>query len=127
MISGTHLAIQDLPSAELAPVVAQAIDKARIDHLDWQVQPVAGTAGSQAGGGLGLFRLSGSAMADGQVYPWSAIVKLVGGSNPTGDPTGTNQIPSAWNYWKREILAYRSGILTELSGHLIAPRCYGIT
>ncbi len=121
------LSIQALQSAELAPIVAQVIDNRHIGLLDWQVQPVSGTAGSHASGGLGLFRLIGSATADGNVHPWSVIVKVVGGSNPTGDPTGTNQIPSAWNYWKREILAYRSGMLPGPPHHLVAPRCYGIT
>jgi len=29
------------------------------------------------------------------------------------------------NYWKREFLAYREGLLTNLSPGIIAPRCYG--
>ncbi|HEU5102302.1 MAG TPA: hypothetical protein VFU22_24940, partial [Roseiflexaceae bacterium] len=127
MAPGTQLSMQELPSAELAPIVAQAIECPQVDRLDWQIQPIAGIAASQASGGLGLFRLIGSATADGSVLPWSLIVKVVGGSNPIGDPSGTNQIPSAWNYWKREILAYRSGILSQLSGNLVAPLCYGIT
>lgn len=123
----TQLSMQALQSAELAPIVAQVIANPHIDFLDWHVQSVSVGAGSQGAGGLGLFRLLGSAMANGQVYPWSMIVKVFSGSKSAGDPTGTNQIPSAWNYWKREILAYRSGILTELAGNLVAPRCYGIT
>jgi phosphotransferase family enzyme len=124
---GTHLSMQAVQSAELAPIVAHVIDNPHIDWLDWHVQPVSVTSGSQGAGGLGVFRLSGAATAAGQVYPWSVIVKAFSGSKPDGDPTGTSQIPSAWNYWKREILAYRSGILAELSDHLVAPRCYGIT
>lgn len=121
------MSLQALRSAELAPIVGQAIDNRHIELLDWQVQPVSGTAGSHASGGLGLFRLIGSATADGNVHPWSVVVKVVGGSNPIGDPTGTNQIPAAWNYWKREVLAYRSGMLPGPPHHLVAPRCYGIT
>jgi len=127
MTQATQLSMQALQRSELAPVVSLVIGGPHIELLDWQVQPIAGIAGSQASGGLGLFRLIGSATAHGNVFPWSVIVKVVGGSNPIGDPSGTNQIPSAWNYWKREILAYRSGILAELRGNLVAPRCYAIT
>jgi hypothetical protein len=103
----TQLSMQALQSAELAPIVAQVIANPHIDFLDWHVQAVSVGAGSQGAGGLGLFRLLGSATANGQVYPWSMIVKVFSGSKSAGDPTGTNQVPSAWNYWKREILAYR--------------------
>lgn len=126
MTQETQLSMQVLQSSKLAPVVAQVIDNPHIDQLDWEVHPVSGVGGSPLSGGLGLYRLAGFAEAAGQVHPWSVIVKVVSGSNST-DPNGTYQIPSAWNYWKREILAYRSGILTELSGNLIAPRCYGVT
>lgn len=33
--------------------------------------------------------------------------------------------PSDWNYWKREFLAFRSGLLDELPDGVVAPRCYG--
>jgi hypothetical protein len=122
----TQLSMQALQSSELAPIVAQVIDNPDIDFLDWQVHPVSGVGGSELGGGLGVFRLVGSAKAAGQLYPWSVIVKVFRGSKSTGNPNDTSHIPSAWNYWKREILAYRSGILSQLSGNLVAPRCYGI-
>lgn len=78
--------------------------------------------GSQVAGGLGVFRLVGSAKIEGQPYPWSVIAKVVSGSGVSGDAN-----PSAWNYWKREILAYRSDLFNELSGNLVAPKCYGVT
>jgi hypothetical protein len=127
MEQATQLSMQALESDELASIVAHVIANPHIDCLDWHVQPVSVGAGSQGASGLGLFRLLGSATASGQVYPWSMIVKVFSGSKSAGDPTGTNQIPSAWNYWKREILAYRSGMMAELTGNLVAPRCYGVT
>src|SRR5262245_15928348 len=48
MAPGTQLSMQELPSAELAPIVAQAIERSQVDRLDWQVQPVTGIAGSRA-------------------------------------------------------------------------------
>ena len=32
-----------------------------------------------------------------------------------------------WNYWKRELLVFRSGFLDSLPEGLSAPRCYGTT
>ena len=121
------LSMQELEIAELVPVVTQIIDYPHIDRLEWEVRPVSGAGGSQMSGGLGIYRLIGSAYTGEGMYPWSVIVKSVTGSNSTGDPTGTYQTPSAWNYWKREILAYRSGILAALPGNLAAPRCYQIS
>jgi len=127
MAPGIPLSMQELEAAELVPIVTQIIDHPHIDHLDWDVHRVSGVGGSEMSGGLGIFRLIGSAHVVGQIYPWSVIVKVVTGSNSTGDPTGTYQTPSAWNYWKREILAYRSGILAALPGNLAGPRCYRIS
>ncbi len=31
-----------------------------------------------------------------------------------------------WNYWKRELLVYRSGLLEKLPEGMTAPRCYGV-
>lgn len=61
-------------------------------------------------------------MIGGQNYPWSVIVKVFNGGGVSGVGQETFHNPYSWNYWKREILAYSSGILGELSGDLIAPR-----
>jgi len=127
MAPGMPLSMQELAAAELAPIVSHIIDHPHVQDLVWDVHPVSGAGGSEMSGGLGIFRLIGPAQTAGQFYRWSVIVKVVTGSNSTGDPTGTYQTPSAWNYWKREILAYRSGILAALPGNLAAARCYGIT
>ena len=126
MAQGDQFSMQALQNSELVPIVAQVIDNPRIDSLDWQVQPVSGAGGGERAGVVGLFRLSGSAKAAGQVYPWSVIVKVFSGSKPPDAPD-FSQVPSTWNYWKREIMVYSSGIVTELAGNLIAPRCYGVT
>ncbi len=126
MAQATQRSAPPFQSAELAPVVAQLVDQPDIDLLEWRVDPVAGVGGSRMSGGQGIFRLTGSARAAGQFYPWSVIVKIFSGSDLTGDPNATAQIPSAWNYWKREVLAYQSGILADLAGNLVAARCFGV-
>lgn len=37
-----------------------------------------------------------------------------------------SQEQTAWNYWKREVLVYQSGLLDNLPGSLTAPRCYAV-
>jgi hypothetical protein len=47
--------------------------------------------------------------------PWSAVLKVLGRSGNDDDERG-------WDYWRREALAYRSGLLAQLPGGLAAPR-----
>jgi hypothetical protein len=64
-----------------------------------------------------LHRWTGRALVSGVEREWSLVLKLSRRDPRTDDP-------SAWNYWKREFLAYRSGILDDLPG-IAAPRVYG--
>ncbi len=55
--------------------------------------------------------------------PWSLILKVV---HTVDDPRlGGIADPADANFWKREVLIYRSGILEELPG-IRAPRCFGV-
>jgi hypothetical protein len=55
--------------------------------------------------------------------PWFLILKIV---HTLDDPLlGGTADPADANYWKREVLIYRSGILEELPG-VRAPRCFGV-
>src|SRR5215213_1332887 len=107
--------------SELSPFVSQVLDKPNIDVMDWHVQPLLGGAANLVAGGLGVYRLSGSARDTDGMYPWTLIVKIASGSSATAGAS-----PNDWNYWKREVLAYQSGLLRHLPGNLIAPRCYGV-
>jgi hypothetical protein len=67
---------------------------------------------------VGIWRFSGGT--------WSAVLKVLRhqvGDYPlwqSGEPEGH------WYYWRREALAYASGLLTGLPGLLRAPRCLGV-
>ncbi len=66
----------------------------------------------------GLWRVSG----DG----WSVVLKLVHYSRD-GHPNWLSSAdPEDWLYWKREVLAYRSGLLGSFVGGLRGPRCLDI-
>ena len=69
--------------------------------------------------GRALFRWSGRALVGGGEREWSLILKAWR-RDPRTDAT------EQWTYWKREFLAYSSGILDELPG-ISAPRFFGAT
>jgi hypothetical protein len=64
-----------------------------------------------------LYRWSGRALVDRAEREWSLILKAW-----LRDPK-TDQ-PTTWNYWKREFLAYSSGMLEGIPG-IGAPRLLG--
>ena len=65
----------------------------------------------------GLFRVGGLASCRGAVRPWSCILKI---ANTPPEPSG----PADWNWWRRETLAYRLGLLDRLPASIRAPRCF---
>lgn len=109
-----------LQTADLAPIVAQALQQPTLSLVEWRVQPLA-AGGSQIVGGLGVHRVTGTARVDQHLWPWTLILKVLRG----GAPLSSND-PGAWNYWQREALAYQSGLLAQLPAGISAPRCYAV-
>jgi hypothetical protein len=71
-----------------------------------------------ASASAGIWRVSGA--------DWSVVLKLVG-HGVQGHPnwmSGTD--PSHWYYWKREVLAYQSGLPDSFTGGLRGPEVLGI-
>jgi hypothetical protein len=101
--------------ATLAPLVQSALNSDSVEVLDWECEQVYGGAGA----GSAIYRFAGQGRDQGQQVPWSLILKTV-------CPGKDNVHTSAWNYYKREAEAYRSGWLDDLPGGLAAPRCFGV-
>lgn len=78
---------------------------------------------------VGLFRVHGrAACADGE-HPWSMVLKLC---RPPSEEDA-RRVPAVLvartreaHRWDRELLAYESGLLSDLGGGLVAPHCYGV-
>ncbi len=64
-----------------------------------------------------LYRWTGRALVEGIDHGFSVILKAWVRDTET-------DVPVQWNYWKREFLAYNSGMLEELLG-IEAPRLLG--
>ena len=93
-----------------------------MELAEWSVTPLSGGFARDVIGGGGALRLSGIAHADSEALTWSIVVKSIQNKEGIG-----SKDPRAWDFWQREVLAYDSGLLSGLSGGLMAPSCYGIT
>ncbi len=98
----------------LTPVVRQVLQRDTAEVLDWQFDSLYGASGNSE-----IFRFSGNAQDGGTNLPWSLILKTIRSTDEEDDPVSLR-------YWKREALAYQSGLLDDLPGKIRAPRCYGI-
>lgn len=121
MTSEFEIRLSAVGQTTLTPLVRQALDNETIEVIDWSYQLIQGGFADQTVGGHGTYRFAGQAQAGEQRLTWSLILKVLGKSHNTGSDD-----PADWNYWKREILAYQSGLLDNLPGGLSAPRCFGV-
>lgn len=65
-----------------------------------------------------LFLLHGAARVGATERPWRVVLKGFA-------PVAGRDDPAAFDYWRREWLLYRSGLLDALPAGLRAPRCFG--
>jgi hypothetical protein len=92
----------------------QLVGAAEVDIGSWRSRQLAG-----AGLGSMVYRVSGEVQVDTTSESWSLVIKTF--AQTEGD---TSADPSAWNYWKREWMAYQASWLPN-DGALVAPRCLG--
>ena len=98
-----------LDTGTLTAAVRAALGRPEATVESWQVRALHGLSF-----GAAIHRVSGMASHGGVRVPWSVIRKQV---RDTGDGLGDIF------YWRREPLAYASGMLAELAG-AAAPRCF---
>jgi hypothetical protein len=113
--------IQSIDRATIAGVVPAALG-ATAELIDWRVEAINPGMGSATGA---MYRVTGSALVDRQVVPWSSILKVVSLTASSFNPA-SREVDHPL-YWEREALAYQSGLLEDLPGGLTAPRCLAVT
>lgn len=75
------------------------------------------------GPGSHICRVSGTAKSLGHESAWSFVLK---GLAPGGvGVAAASADVTAWDYWKREWLAYQAPWLRDLRGPVVGPRCLG--
>ncbi|MFN8469800.1 MAG: phosphotransferase [Caldilineaceae bacterium] len=110
----------------LTPVVRQALRDDEAQVLNWNTLTLPGGMAQEHGASLGLYRFQGKALSHAQERPWSIILKVLAAAVTATSPIASTD-PSSCFYWKREVMVYQSGLLSDLPGGLYAPRCFGIT
>lgn len=120
----------DLPAlgaARLAPVVRAALGDPDALVLSWSQEPMGWAAINPST--KALHRLAGQARTgSGQVHSWVVVLKIVGDVDFSGHPLDRGYLhdPADWNYWRREALAFESGLLTDWPGPLRPVTCLGV-
>lgn len=111
--------LQAVDVSLLTGVVRQAQRKPAYEILDWSVRPINHQAIIDTTGGLYCY--SGVGRDDEDTGPWSVVFKMI---NPSAEEECRPE--REWCYWKRELLAFGSGMLGALPGPIRAPRCFGV-
>jgi len=104
-----------IDQATLTPLVRSALNNETAEVTDWECKQLHGGIGL----GTAIYRFCGEGHDRGHKVPWSLILKTL-------CPAEDNTKVSAWNYYRREVDAYQSGLLDDLPGGLAAPRCFGV-
>lgn len=107
----------------LTSKVRQALGQPCFQIDDWICTSLTGHISNPATGGL--YRVTGSGQQNGLSASWSLILKIVCLAEDAPQGWGTDLLH--FGYWKREALAYESGILKDLGPNLRAPRCFDVT
>lgn len=125
-------AIQSLDRTTLTALARKAAGTDTLEIGDWNIQLITYDATNPVSGGV--YRVAGSGNDAGRSVSWSLILKIV------QSPEGAEPRPGYWPgvflptdgldsppmYWKREPLAYQSGLLDDLPAGPAAPRCFAV-
>lgn len=106
---------------EITRIARLALGSRSAEPAEWHVEVVSGGMGPVTGG---VYRVAGRALESEQDVRWSAIVKVVSLRSVGAQASFLD--PNHALYWKREALAYTSGLLNDLPGGITAPRCYDV-
>lgn len=110
----------------LEPVVRKVLDRDGATTGEWTCAPL--THGAINPVTAGLYQFCGTARDGEEQLSWSAILKVIHWVDFSGTPLADGYMnePGDWNYWKREALVFRSGILENWNGDLVPVRCYDV-
>lgn len=122
MTPTTASILASVDASTLTPIIRRMAQRDDLEVDEWQVREVGGGIGNPVS--LGVYRVEGAATGRDRVA-WSVILKLLQSpANAGWTDMGEDDDPTHWNYWKREILVYRSAFLDTLPPGLAAPQCY---
>jgi hypothetical protein len=103
----------------LTEVARRSLGATAFELGEWSYAPLQHEKVIETTGELFLFK--GNGWDGAETRQWSAVLKVV---EKPGE--GCTQ-PGELCYWRRELLAYRSGWLGNLPGGVRPPHCYGVS
>lgn len=112
----------DFDAAALTDKARNALGLPAFQIDDWRCTTLTGHISNPATGGL--YRVEGSGRHNTRELPWSLILKVAHLAEDTSQGWGSDLLH--FGYWKREALAYQSGVLEALGPNLRAPRCFEV-
>lgn len=129
MTMGVQPPLDTLDRDDLIGPVRRALADEAAELVEWRHETLAYT--NQTPISDGVYRFAGRACRRGDVLPWSLVLKVA--RSPAGRAWPDGRVaPAGWGtgtahsqYWKREALAYQSGLLDNLPS-VVAPRCFGV-
>jgi hypothetical protein len=110
-----------LDPAVLTRVVRMALASDTAEVERWQVRPAGASRGAAT---AGVYRVSGIAYDHGTPAAWAVMLKVIRPAAAAFNPAVRAMDHPI--YWKREVLAYASGLLDDLPGGIAAPRCFAV-
>jgi hypothetical protein len=123
-INGSSM-LQAIDESILTPVIRRSLRRDAFQIRDWHARQLGGGAGNPVS--VGLYRFEGTGQDCGEQVAWSVILKIVQSPANVGwQNMGEGEDQTHWNYWRRELLVYPSGLLDTLPRSMAVPRCFGI-
>lgn len=110
--------LQNLDPTLLTEVVRKQQHSPSFELLDWTVEQLIHAQFLSSTGGL--FKFAGTGEDSAGVKPWTLVLKIL--RNP--GPEHEGNIRDVF-YWKREFLAFQSGMLANLPSAVPVPQVYG--
>ncbi len=106
---------ETIDTVTLTPLVQQSIQRDKAEIIDWKMETLHGGLSLNSD----IHRFSGAARDEEEVLPWALILKIIRSLDGQDDP-------ASLNYWKREALAYQSGLLDQLPDRIRARAALGL-
>ncbi|HEX2914127.1 MAG TPA: phosphotransferase [Chloroflexia bacterium] len=115
---GSDFVTNRLTDRLLLEVASKVLQSSTLELLTWHLTRLHGLLNLSVSNGI--FRISGTVRQTEQVREWSVVLKIL------ARPADRGRKPGDWTYWKREALAYKTGLLGSWSDGIVTPRCYKV-
>ncbi len=117
--------LRSINESKMSAIARQALNRHNFRIQGWRARKLDGSAGNPAS--LGSYRFDGVGVDRNEWLDWSIILKVIQSPANLGyDNFGDGDAQTHWNYWKRELLLYKSGWLESLPEGIRAPKCYDV-